>query len=68
MTEMIELRIDPHLLTMTAYPPGPGPYDRWEVTTPYGEVLISGASFPIDEEAVRDACQAYHRRVEWENP
>jgi hypothetical protein len=54
---------DPHLLTLTAYPPGPGPYERWEVTTPTGEVVISG-SMPIDEEALQKACQAYHVRIE----
>lgn len=55
---------DPHILTMTAYPPGYGPYDRWEVTTPSGEVLISGTTFPVDNEAVTKAAQAYHRCIE----
>jgi hypothetical protein len=41
-------------LTMTAYPPGNGPYDRWEVTTSTGEVLISGTSFPIDQDKVHE--------------
>lgn len=52
-----------HTLTMDFYPVGDGPYDRWEVTTNTGEVLIAGASFPVDEEAVRAACLAYHRKM-----
>lgn len=60
--------MDHSTLRLTAYPPGPGPYDRWEVTTPSGEVLISGTAFPPDENAVRDACAAYYQRLEWENP
>lgn len=56
---------DPHLLRMTAYPPG-GPYERWEVTVEEtGELIIAGA-WPIDEDAVRAACTAYHERIEGE--
>jgi hypothetical protein len=60
---MAETTTNPHTLTMTAYPAGDGPYDRWEVTTPTGEVLIAG-SFPVDQNAVRSACEEYHHRLE----
>lgn len=54
---------DLHTLLMTAYPPGNGPYERWELTVEAtGEVIISG-TMPIDEEAVRKACAAYHARI-----
>lgn len=52
-----------HCLTLTAYPAGWGPYDRWEITTPTGEVLMSGTVFPIEVDKVRAACEAYHRRL-----
>lgn len=55
---------DLHLLRMTPYPIGPGPYERWEVTVEAtGAVVISGA-MPLDEDAVRAACKAYHEGIE----
>lgn len=58
-----------HLLRMTAYPLGNGPYERWELTVEAtGEVLLTGTQFPIDEQPVRDAiraaCDAHHAKVE----
>ncbi len=61
--EPLRQTTDPHLLRMTAYPPE-GPYDRWEVTVEAtGEVIIGG-TMPVDQEAVREACAAYHARIE----
>lgn len=55
---------DPHILRMTAYPPGHGPYERWELTVEAtGEVLLGGP-WPIDMEAVGQARDEYHRRIE----
>lgn len=55
----------PDIITLTAYPPGPGPYERWELTVDRtGEVLLKGDTFPIDRDAVRAACNAYHQREE----
>jgi hypothetical protein len=56
--------VDPHLLRLTAYPPGPGPYDRWEVTAEATGEVIAGGIMPIDEAYVREACDAYHRRIQ----
>lgn len=58
---------DPHLLRMTAYPPGPGPYERWELTVEAtGEVLMAG-SMPLDHDAIREFCRDYHRRIDAES-
>jgi hypothetical protein len=55
----------PPLLTMTVYPTGPGqPHERWQVTT--GDVLVGGTTFPIDQDIVREACAAYHKRIDKE--
>jgi hypothetical protein len=51
-----------HILTMTAYPPGNGPYERWELTVDRtGELLVLG-EFPLDHDAIRAACAAYRKR------
>ena len=53
-----------HVLRMTAYPPGDGPYERWELTVEAtGEILLGGP-WPIDHDAVEQACAEHHRRVE----
>lgn len=58
---------DAHILRMTAYPPGYGPYERWEVTfEATGELIIKG-DMPVDQDAVRSACSAYHHRLEEAN-
>jgi hypothetical protein len=57
---------DLHILLMTAYPPGDGiavPYERWEVTVEATGEVILGGPMPVDQEAVREACDAYHKRI-----
>ena len=56
--------IDRHRLTLRAYPENE-PYERWQITNEDGEVIVEG-EMPIDEELVRDRCQAYHKRIDWE--
>lgn len=48
------------ILRMTAYPPGHGPYDRWEVTVEATGVVLIGGPMPVDQDAVRAVCAAYH--------
>lgn len=64
-----QMTTDLHRVRLTAYPPGFGPYERWELTVEAtGEVLLTGTQFPIDEQptrgAIREACDAHHARVE----
>jgi len=57
--------IDWHLLTLIAYPEN-GPYERWQIKNENREVIAEG-KMPIDYEIVRDRCQAYHKRIDWEH-
>jgi hypothetical protein len=53
--------------TITGYPVGPGPHDRWEMTADAtGEVIIGGP-MPIDEVAVREAGAEYLRQLDRES-
>lgn len=55
----------PGTLRLTAYPPGDGPYDRWELTVEEtGEVLAKADTMPVDEATVRSAATAYRARFE----
>lgn len=57
-------------LTLTAYPASGPPYERWEITTATGEVIIKGDTFPVDTygNEISEACRAYWQREFWENP
>ena len=56
------MKEDPHLLTLTALPPE-GPYLRYELTAPGGEILASG-EWPPDPEVIREASASYHERID----
>ncbi len=51
-------------LRLTAYPPGNGPYDRWEMTCEdTARVLVKGP-WPLDYNMIRVATDAFHAGVE----
>jgi hypothetical protein len=51
------------VLRLTAFPPGYGPYERWELTVEEtGEVLANGPA-PPDAEIIGVAADAYRARV-----
>lgn len=53
-----------HAIRLTALPPGDGPYERWELMSEFtGEILLQGP-MPIDQGAIRAACDAFHRRID----
>lgn len=63
---------DLHRIRLTAYPPGDGPYECWELTVEAtGEVLLAGTQFPVTDQpardAIRTACATHHSKVEATN-
>jgi hypothetical protein len=52
---------DLRILQMTAYPDGPGPYGRWEVTVKATGAVIIAGDMPVDQNLVRAATEAYHQ-------
>ena len=50
-------------LRLTAFPPGDGPYERWELTVEEtGEVLATGDTMPVDQQELQKATRAYWER------
>lgn len=49
-----------HVLRMTAYPTGPGPYDRWELTVEATRTVLASGTMPVNMDVVRAASAAYH--------
>jgi hypothetical protein len=58
------MTVDPHRLTLTAYPEVPGPYDRWEMTQDSTGKLIASGAMPVDWNAVRPIIDEFHRSVD----
>ncbi len=51
--------IEAPTLQLTAFPDGPGPYDRWELTVQKSGRLIAHGSMPLDHRALSHACHIF---------